>query len=532
MSRRIFAGVGRDAALAGIAVLGVALAWSEPARAQEDPGAALPNAAAVPRWQFTPSIAVTQGFTDNVRATSKNRESDFYTRISPGFTISSAGGRVTGSASYQMGYDAYYNTSDLSGFRHSLVGTGRAELVDEALFVEVNASLSRQAISREDAISVEDRSVGRNETDVFSYTISPYYRSRFGGWAESELRYQLGQVYFITPDNSVDNDSFRQSSNLSSNSTSHRLSGDLKSGSYFSRVLWKLHVDAANTERDNGTFKSRTVEAETDYVINRTIKAILQTGYDDFDDPTLTNDLSGPFVLGGFELTPGPRSKLRFTAGERRNGFVMNGNLSYKLSDQLAFDASYTDSIETEQSRLLNNLGFLIRDPFGNFIDSRTGQIFTDRDLAQLRLTDSVFRLQQLLASLSGRYDVNSFAITAYRTVREPQGDTSADASTLGVETVYGLNVNYGRQLSPYLTGNISASISQSETDGGDGRSDVTVRGSASLRYLFSSTLTGAFTISYLSRDRKNDSSPTSTTSPSRGDLRETAVTASLIKTF
>ncbi len=63
MSRRIFAGVGRDAALAGIAVLGVALAWSEPARAQEDPGAALPNAAAVPRWQFTPSIAVTQGET-------------------------------------------------------------------------------------------------------------------------------------------------------------------------------------------------------------------------------------------------------------------------------------------------------------------------------------------------------------------------------------------------------------------------------------------------------------------------------------
>ena len=75
-------------------------------------------------------------------------------------------------------------------------------------------------------------------------------------------------------------------------------------------------------------------------------------------------------------VSPGPRSVLEVLYNHRFDSDFVTGNASYLIDTDSRIDASYTEQIETSQSSFLENLGFLRRDEFGNFIDARTERLF------------------------------------------------------------------------------------------------------------------------------------------------------------
>ena len=87
-------------------------------------------------------------------------------------------------------------------------------------------------------------------------------------------------------------------------------------------------------------------------------------------------------------LTPGPRTSVTLTYNHRFDSDFFSGSASYLIAPQARIDASYTERIETSQTLFADNLSFLTRDEFGNFIDSRTARLFALGDNANFGLQD------------------------------------------------------------------------------------------------------------------------------------------------
>jgi uncharacterized protein (PEP-CTERM system associated) len=486
-------------------------------------------------WRVTPSLGVTETFTDNARSTSNNRSSDFFTTVSPGLSVIGTGRQLTLDFDYTFNYDKYMDNTDLDGYRQGFTGGGRAELIKESVFLDLRGSISQESIDRRGVVTATERSSAGNQSDVYTYSVSPYWQNRFGSFAESELRYRFAQTIFGTPNSDVNNN-VAQSPNSASDATTNQVSANLVSGADFGNLLWRLSGDASNTDRDRGTLETRNVDVALQYAITRTVSVLGGGGYDDIDDPTLIRDLSGPYWNTGLQLTPSPRTKLRFLGGRRYNDTNYAGELSYQITPRITLAANYSDTILTQQTQFLTNLDNIERDQFGNFVDKRTGVNFSARNPGTLPLTDDVFREKTANANLRILSDRNTYTLFVFHTKRESQ--SAAVVGTDGTifaptnETVTGTSFNFSRRLTEVVDAGFNFSYSHSKSDGGDNSSDNTYRAVASLGYLLNPTLRGAVSYAYLNR-QSNGGTPSSLNGVDGGDdLVENVIFVTLRKFF
>ena len=82
-----------------------------------------PCAVAQGPWIFTPSLYVSEVYTDNVFGTSSNTTSDFITRITPGIGLTYQGPRLNFSGNYSVTGEIYADNSDLNNFGDNQQGT-------------------------------------------------------------------------------------------------------------------------------------------------------------------------------------------------------------------------------------------------------------------------------------------------------------------------------------------------------------------------------------------------------------------------
>ena len=486
-------------------------------------------------WRVTPSLGVTEALTDNARSTSNNRKSDLISTVSPGVSVIGTGRQLQLDFDYTFSYDKYLDNTDLDGWRNAFTGGGRAEVIKESVFLDLRGSITQESIDRRGAVTATERSSAGNTTDVYTYSVSPYWQNRFGSFAESELRYRFAQSIFGTPSSDV-NDNTVDNPNSASDATTNQVSANLVSGADFGNLLWKLSGDASNTDRERGTLETRTGEVALQYAVTRTVSVLAGGGYDDIEDPTLIRDLTGPFWNTGLQLTPSPRTKLRFLGGQRYNDTNYAGELSYQITPRMTLAANYSDTILTQQTQFLTNLDNIERDQFGNFVDKRTGVNFSARNPGTLPLTDDVFREKTANASMRFFSDRNTYTVFVFHTKRESQ--SAAVVGTDGTvfaptnETVTGTSFNVTRSLTAVVDAGLNFSYSHNKSDGGDNSSDNTYRATASLGYLLNPTLRGAISYSYLNRQTSGGTPASLNTADGGDDLVENIVFVSLRKFF
>jgi hypothetical protein len=157
------------------------------ALAQEGPSAV----ETASKISIVPRVSVTETYTNNARLDDANRRSDLLSQISPGFRISSNGGRIRGSIDYALTELLYANNSYKRQTLNNLNAFGTVEAVDNWAFLDFSGNVGQQSISAFGTPSNGIGVSGGNSTETSVFRLSPYVRGRLAGVADYLARYSI-----------------------------------------------------------------------------------------------------------------------------------------------------------------------------------------------------------------------------------------------------------------------------------------------------------------------------------------------------
>ncbi len=488
-------------------------------------------------WRITPFVEVQETATDNARSVARGRQSDLVTETTGGLRISGNGARANLNLNYSATYEKYLDNSDLDGFKQSLAGTGKSELIKDSVFIEGAASIARIDQDRGGSISGTERNTGSNQQDVYSFSLSPYWRQRLGSFAETELRLRREQSFTSTPSSSTGGAGGgaggATAANSASDTTTNQVSAALASGRDFRRLLWKLSGSARESERSQGTAEFYNGEGKAQFDVTSGFALLATAGYDEIEDVNMTEDVSGPYALGGFLWTPSPRTRLRLQAGYRYRSASFDGEAVWDITPRTKFTARASDTVGLAIDDFLGSLNNTRIDARGNFVDRSTGLIYSGRDVSGLSTTDGLSRTKTFSATIATTWLRDNMSLSYVHTDRETiSGTTVAGAlnNPGSTQTVDSLVFNFGHALTPTLSSSLTLSYSESSGGGTTGsRSDTTIRATTALSYSLTDTLTGSVSYSYLDRSA---SAGAVVSSGNQGDVTENVLTVTLRKTF
>ncbi|MGH6895945.1 MAG: TIGR03016 family PEP-CTERM system-associated outer membrane protein [Geminicoccaceae bacterium] len=388
------------------------------------------SASAAP--QLRPWLLIEQEFSDNIDLDpDDDRRSAFVTRVVPGVSFRGDTSR------FQGGFDGalrtrYTTDGDDQGFRvdPTLTGEGEVELVPGALFLEGQASISQQVLNNAAAQTVA------NQDTVQVYRVSPVLRHRFGGFAVGELRYTFGQ--------------FLANSDQASNTTAHVGQASLASGDDFDRLRLALNNRIAQSIRSEASdIQESDSVLQAEYAVTRWFAPIAAGGHQRFDAGGSRADFDGPAYWGGLRWRPGRRTELTLTYGKRDDRFSPAAELTYRITENSRFVASYAEGLSTAQQRLSTNLSFIGIDRDTNqFIDERMDTPFDPR-ADPFNIDDEIVYIKAARVALGLTRGRHAFGIQGYFG-REEDVDTGEE------EEIYQANATWSRRLSRRLTFTLS----------------------------------------------------------------------------
>ncbi len=502
----------------------LAAAAAAPALAQEGEGremrfdASAPPAPA-PALEIVPRIGASVSFTDNLYGEA-DAEDDVYFGLAPGVSVRAVRPRYRAYLDYQADLTKYVEHDEEDDAFHSLTHAGTAELYENYLYLDTQAYIARQLLDPSVTYTSNEPVASRNATTVASYGFSPYLLNRFGGWAESELRYGFTHV--------VPFDDSRASA------LSHGVLADIKSGARFVRTHWGLlaegqRADYSSEDASTDRVVERTrAEADAAYDVNRHLTLLGSIGAEAFDDPTYDEEIGGAIWSAGLTVRPGPLTSLTVRYRYRYERHFWTGEAAWQPSPILRIAASHEQSVTTSQELLASTTGQLGVDDRGDLVDLADVSPAHDRlglpsyplnayafDLTEntFGLTDQAFnrRFSQLRVSWRpGRNAVEGLAF------REERWSDAFDYE----QTTYGASVLWGRQLTPAMRGTAEARYRFVDWDS-LGREDHIYNAMLGLSYSLgaNTTLYADYLATYARRGGIDD-------------ITENVVTVGLIKTF
>lgn len=491
--------------------------------------------ASAAEWRATPRIAVRESVTDNVRLTREDRRTDLVTTLSPGIALSATGGRIRFDLDYSAHYDSYLNTSAYDGLRHDLRGLGTAELLRDRLHVDVAAFAGQSPILARGQASGIDRGLGAGGTSqIFSHSVSPYWRSRLGSWSEAELRYRFGQIFSRRYTGDEDGTT---SPALLADTDMHSLSGDLRSGEAFGRLRWRVGANRVEAFRDTTSttsastaYRRQTLELQPAYTLSRWITLLATVGHENIESDDFRRPIEGGFWNSGVRLTPSQRSRIELTYGERYGGPNWAASASVETPSGTRLALSYREAVETQALQALEGLGFLVRDLAGNIVDTRTGLPYVGRD-PFFDQSDRVFLGRALTLNLRIPFPRDTLLLSAQQATRATRFADTIDGPGRE-DRSRSLSATWERQISPATTGTARIFALDTRSDPGDGTAIgrsrlVGIR--FGLDYALNDTLRLGAGYSLLQRDVTDSGAGNARFT---GDYVENVVFVSLRKTF
>jgi len=164
---------------------------------------------------FIPRISVSEEYTDNLFLTDSNKEHEYITTISPGFTAQILGKNSGAEISYDPEYAVYNEYDEYDGWRHRVELSGwselskntRLEVSDSYLYTEdpiIDSDIA--ALRAEDSDVLIDSTIRRNRQTYYTNTAGINLIHQFGR-ADS---FNLGFIYsFLKNDDPIYEDNER-----------------------------------------------------------------------------------------------------------------------------------------------------------------------------------------------------------------------------------------------------------------------------------------------------------------------------------
>lgn len=268
-------------------------------------------------WRTEANISVTETWTDNSNRNAESR-SDWVTQVTPGVRISGQGARVSGSLDARL--DNTLHASGQSDNRTSLglFANGNVELLEDHVFLDGTASMSRQDLSLFGASSSGSLySNNSNQTEVRTYSLSPSARFRLGSVGVAQMRYRFSQM---------DSDS-----NAFNSSQSNDWNASLSNGSAFGALGWFLSTQGSSNDGGRGTTSSSSnYRAGLTYILVPDWRFQVFTGRETNDFNNGRHEATTNWG-GGVDWNVSPHTSISASATKRFFGWGYSANLQHRF---------------------------------------------------------------------------------------------------------------------------------------------------------------------------------------------------------
>ena len=356
-------------------------------------------------WTITPRLRVAEIYTDNVNLAPKGEEeSDLVSEIAPGVTLTGEGRRLRVNLDYRLQALLYAESTERDDVFHRLQSSANAELIKERIFVDASANYTQRNLFNTGRIARDNISGDGERTDVATYRVSPYWRERFAGYADAELRYSRSGVLVDSPQ--------------VSDSDRNRVDFNARSGRRSPVLTWRLDYLYDRQDREDAPdFEEQEVEGEVRDPLLDDLRLLALAGYAESDFLSSRNIVDGSYwsigaawrpsrffaVEGGVgenneflnvNLNPSRRTSLAVSYRNRSVGADpgdrYNGVLTYRIR-RGQVGARYSERTTTIQRLLLEEQEGLPLDPLDEqpILDEQGQPAFSSVDLPTL--TDEVF---------------------------------------------------------------------------------------------------------------------------------------------
>jgi len=455
-------------------------------------------------WRVERTLGASAIFTDNANQSEDDPDSAVILTATPGVTLRSTGSRrVEATLQYGLTGVTRFGHDDGTDVLHNLNALGKAELVEDFLFLDASARVSQELISLEGALTEAEIS-DENRATVGTYTVSPHLRKRLGTFANAQARYTASGAIF-------END-------VAANSSVNEYTAALTSGTRFNDFNWSLdyrYREAHNRDYADSTFERAS--ATLGYALTRKFRVFGTVG-DEWNDYLSTTETDGSFYSAGFGWAPSRRTSVEVAAGERYFGNTWNVSARHRTRAS-NWNVSYVEDISDTTDFLLTSgtlYDYLCPGPDG------TVQLITDWPFSVppapgciafggtpglvFDLRNGVFISTVLRAGVTWGLGKLSYSLEAFDSLREYVVSESEDR-TRGVT----LAVNY--QVAPKTTANASLRLTRLEESivtptrvfatqsAIDDREDDIYTLTVGMRHQFDPDLTGGLTYQHQHRD-------------------------------
>jgi uncharacterized protein (PEP-CTERM system associated) len=244
------------------------------------------------------------------------------------------------------------------------------------------------------------------------------------------------------------------------NATQNEAAITLATGRLFTEFGSRLTLDATKINSQSAA-RSTQLSAINNfaYQFNQNFTGLAQAGYENLDYPLQPSaSFTGPsWALGG-RYAPFPGSYLLATYGRQQGLLGLSGALRYEITPRTVASASYSRNRASQQEQILNNLNASTLSSSGNLVDQATG-LPTALVNPELSLTTAVSKFTTARAGVQTQLDRDTFTLFAIYEQQTPLGTpigTAALASPAIKNTSVGVNLTWGRSLTPRLNANAS----------------------------------------------------------------------------
>lgn len=135
-----------------------------------------------------PSATATETLTNNALLNNADKRSDAITQLTAGIYLLARGGRTNASLDYQLSGSIHAKSTAANNTANTLRASLAAELVNNFLFLDANASIAQQTVSAFGVQTVDLATDNSNRTEVRTFTVAPSARGSLGPWATYAAR--------------------------------------------------------------------------------------------------------------------------------------------------------------------------------------------------------------------------------------------------------------------------------------------------------------------------------------------------------
>jgi uncharacterized protein (PEP-CTERM system associated) len=449
-------------------------------------------------WRLDRSVGASASFTDNANQSATDPENALILSVTPSFILRSQGSRrVQATLQYGLTGVARFGEGDSTDFYHNLNAMGKAELIDDFLFIDGSARISQELISLLGS-PAEAEINDSNRATVGTYTISPYIQQRLGTFANAQARYTHSGAIF-------END-------VASNAVGNALSASLNSGTRFTDLSWGLNYsirEVNNRDELVGDSTFERVTASAGYALNRKFRVFGTVGQE-WNDFLSASETDGSSWSVGAGWAPTRRTSLEASVGERFFGNTYSATARHRTRTS-NWNLSYVEDVN-DISQFLGTTGtmydylclvdgeikFFDDWPF-SFPPAPTNCVsFNPKPGLLFDLRNGVFVSKTLRAGVSWGKGKLNYSLNAFDTRRDYQLLDSEDRSR-GVTGA----VNYRYAPKTNVIGSVGLTRNEvpAALSGTTDREDDLLTLSLGIHHQFATDLSGALTFRHTERD-------------------------------